>query len=66
METAESARNVGGTGVVDEILAEVVIPSVQAQQPGTSSGVVRADLPDVSSIILLSKKYETFFNKSIA
>lgn len=51
MDTEEAARNVGGQNVVDEILQDVVIPTGQTQQdrqPGTSGGVEREDLPDVS------------------
>ena len=62
MDTEEAARNVGGQNVVDEILQDVVIPTCQTQQdrqPGTSGGVEREDLPDVSSKKrnLLKQKY---------
>jgi hypothetical protein len=66
MDLEEAAQNVGGgQNVIDEILQDVVIPPGQDRQPGTSAGVDRADLPDVSSIILLCKN-ETFLNESIA
>ena len=62
MDTSEAARNIGGQNVINEILEDLVAQpghNWQDRQPGTSRGVDRADLPDVSSIILLSKN-ETF------